>query len=262
MPKIEPVPRAARPKAAAAPPLEGPSRPAEGDEQLDVREQTYNDGLRGQIERVSTAVALIVRVRAVMVDVDPKYLASELYAGEDGTAADRLYTQTAHVWLNRHPLLRHAEVRHSGTGLHVVQHVGPAVEFQTTADRDRWAAIVRAVQASLPGDPNAPGLNVHTRPLGSINSKSGLPVKLLRKGSPVSPKAVIDFVEDLRRRPFATVAGILFGTGRITPCPVCRSSGSSMAAMANEGRCYERCGKVTLARLYGTIMADPTAGRG
>ncbi len=261
MPDIDPGPRTAEQKALAAPPLEATRPPAEGDDQLDVREQTYNDGLSGQIERVSTAVALIVRVRSPMLDLDPKYLAPKLYAGEGGTAADRLYTQTVRDWLDRHPLLRHAEVRHSGTGLHVLQHVEPAVEFGTTADRDRWAAVVRAVQGTLPCDPNAPGLNAHTRPLGSINSKSGLPVTRLRTGVPVSPKAVLDFVEDLRRRPFATVACILFGSSRVSPCPVCQSPGSSMGAMANEGRCYGQCGKVNLARLYGTVMAAPSPGR-
>jgi len=229
-------------------------------QQIDWREQTFNDGSVGQIQQVSTPVDLIVRQKKIMVDIDPKYLNEGLFVDGKGTQATRLYNQTVRQWLDRHPLWKKAEVRHTGTGLHALLHLEPAVEFETAADRERWKAIVRVMQYSLPSDPNAPGLTALTRPIGSINSKNNQKVKRLRAGEPVAPEEIQQFVANLRKRPFTTINGILHGTDRVSPCPVCAIPGSTMAAMDRVGCCYAKCGKVSLAQLLGVFMSNSSTG--
>jgi len=226
--------------------------------QVDWREQTFNDGLTGPVEKVSTSQDLITQLRTVMADVDVKYLNPKLFDSGTGTFASRLYHQTVCHWLDRHPLGKKAEVRNTGSGLHVLFHLEPVVVFGSTADRDLWAAVVRAMQNTLPCDPNAPGLTALTRPIGSTNSKTNRKVKQLRPGEPIAPEEVLQFVDELRRRPFATVAGILYGADRITPCPVCNANGSTLAALDRVGRCYARCGTVKLAQLFGSFMSAPS----
>lgn len=255
MPKKLPTParkRAANKPTSAAPPA--PVAPATGS--VDDREQTFNAGATGPVQRVSTPADLITSVRAILLDVDPKFIKPTLYAGTDGTAAERLYAQTARHWLDRHPLLKDAEVRLSGTGLHVLLRLEPAVEFGRTNDRDRWAIVTKIVQSTLPSDPNAPGLTALTRPVGSTSGKSGRVVVALRPGSPVRPDAVLGFVAELQQKPFATVARVLYGRGTIRPCPVCRAADSSLKLLDRVGRCYG-CGEVTVAQLLGAVMADP-----
>ena len=88
-------------------------------------------------------------------------------------------------------------------------------------ERRRWAGVVRAVQAVLPTDPDAPGITALTRPVGSFNGKNGEEVRLLQAGRGVTPVEVNALFDQLRSRPFKTVAGILFGSDKVTPCPVC-----------------------------------------
>lgn len=236
-------------------------RPNE-DPHVDWREQTFNSGAVGSVEQVSTPVNLIVQQRMVMVDIDPKYLDPGLFDTGKGSKASRLYRQTVRHWLDRHPLWSNAEVRNTGTGLHVLVHLDPVVTFDCPADRDLWVAVVRAMQNTLPSDPNAPGLSALTRPVGSVNSKNGRKVKQLRPGTPVAPDTVLQFVDSLRRRPFATLAGILHGSDRVTPCPVCMTDGSTLAALDRVGRCYARCGTVKLAQLFAPFMSSSTHEEG
>ncbi|MBP3957794.1 hypothetical protein J8F10_21285 [Gemmata sp. G18] len=233
------------------------AKPEIDDGQIDWREQTFNGGLTGPVEKVSTPLELITQLRMVMVDIDPKYLNPMLFASGKGSHASRLYHKTVSLWLDRHPLGKKAEVRHTGSGLHALFHLEPIVVFGNTADRDRWAVVVRAVQNALPSDPNAPGLTALTRPIGSTNSKNDRKVKQLRAGEPITPEEVLRFVDELRRRPFATVAGILHGADRITPCPVCKADGSTLAARDRVGRCYD-CGTVELVQLFGPLMSPPS----
>lgn len=193
-----------------------------------------------------------------MVDLDPKFIRTALLTGP-GTPAEQLFRLVA-AWLERHPLGRAAEVRFTGTGLHVLFRLDPPVEFESTDQRDHWDAVVKAVQASLPSDPNAPGITILTRPVGSINGKTGLTVTRLRDGGVDPSEKVLAFVADLNERPFAVLAGILHGGGdRLAPCPVCRAAGGSMAVMNKKGQCYG-CGTVSVAQLYATVMADPAGG--
>jgi hypothetical protein len=115
---------------------------------------------------------------------------------------------------------------------------------------------VRALQAVLPTDPDAPGITATTRALGSINSKNGMKVTRLHRGKPVAIQAVLDFFQQLRSSPIKTVMEILFGTDRVRPCPVCGDEDSTLAALDRVGTCYGSCGKVELARLY-DVFLDP-----
>ncbi len=128
-------------KGKAAGPEKAKPRADKG--RIDWREQTFNAGAVGPVEQVSTPAELITSLRTLMIDVDPKDLAGDLYDAGEGTFATRLYQHSVRHWLDRHPLLAHSEVRHTGSGLHVLIHLDPAVEFDTPADRDRWAAVVR-----------------------------------------------------------------------------------------------------------------------
>lgn len=258
-PKKTPSPVSTDPVTGPAPTTGTPDvgHPAIPTGPQDERQQTFNDGETGPVHSVSVYTDLVTRLNEIMLDVDPQYLRPSLYAGESGTAGERLFEQPLKGWLDRHPLLKDAEVRFTGTGVHVLPRLDPPVTFDGTNDRDRWAAVVRCVQGTLPSDPNAPGLNALTRPVGSVNSKSGRPVTVLRHGTPIHPDRVLAFVAELQHRPFATVCKILHGGGTIRPCPLCRADGSALAAMNRVGRCY-KCGKVTLAQLLGGVMADPT----
>jgi hypothetical protein len=236
-----------------ATPVAGPAQ-----QQIDDREQPFNGGAVGPVETVSTARDLIAKLSAIVADLDPKYLRPELLTGQ-GTPADQLFP-LVQAWLERHPLGHAAEVRFTGTGLHVLFRLEPAVEFRSTDDRDHWDAVVKAVQASLPSDPNAPGLTILTRPLGSLNGKTGRTVTRLHDGGVAPSEEVLAFVADLAARPFAVLAGILHGGGdRLRPCPVCRAAGSSMAVLNKKGKCYG-CGDVSVAKLFGTVMADTAGG--
>jgi hypothetical protein len=230
--------------------------PAE--QQIDYREQPYNGGAVGPVETVSTARDLITRLSCIVVDLDPKYIRPELLTGP-GTTAEQLFRLVA-AWLERHPLGHAAEVRSTGSGLHVLFRIEPAVEFETTEERDLWDAVVKLVQASLPSDPNAPAITILTRPVGSTNGKTGRTVNRLRESGVAPKEEVLAFVAGLAGRPFAVLAGILHGEGeRLAPCPVCNAAGSSMAVLNKKGMCYG-CGNVSVARLYATVMAEPTGG--
>jgi hypothetical protein len=169
--------------------------------------------------------------------------------------------------------LGRAEIRATGTGLHAVARIDPPVEILTAADQGRWATIVRAVQASVPGDPNAPGITAFTRPVGSTNSKNGATVEVLRPGEPIEPAQVEAYVLRLIDAPFKTVAAALLGDEHVSPCPCCRTPGSRLGVSDHAGRCYT-CGTVSLEKLFAVIYrtdghdgeasnvaADPASGR-
>ena len=219
---------------------------------VDVREQLYNDGATGPIHHVQRPGERVTLLLGIMLDMDPARLAAE---NQWFPPADdpRQFLDNIRPALRRHPLARHAEVRSSGTGLHLIVRLDPPVELATAAAQKRWADIVRAVQWSLPSDPNAPGITALTRPVGSINSKNGATVEVLDPGRPVEPGQVIDFMEELVKAPFKTVASILLGSEHVRPCPVCRTDGSQLNVLDRVGRCYARCGKVGLAQVYDAI---------
>jgi hypothetical protein len=219
---------------------------------IDLRETLWNESLSGKASLIQLPGERITRLRGILLDFDPAKLIAENPWFPPADDPLQFHANIKPV-LQRHPLARHAEIRLSGTGLHGILRLDPPVELQTEAAQKRWAAIVRAVQFSLPVDPNAPGITALTRAIGSINSKNEAIVKLLEPGEPIDAESVIAFVGAMAKAPFKTVAVILFGCEHVQPCPICRRDDTHLDVLDHAGKCYGNCGKVTLVRVLDTI---------
>jgi hypothetical protein len=167
---------------------------------------------------------------------------------------EAVYQNVISPWLERSPILRQAEVRLSGGGYHIIVRLSPAVQFADENERDRWGRYVRLLQCLLPSDPDCPGITALTRPVGSVNGKNGLTVRQLRTGEPVAPEEVIRYLDEARRAPFRTIADILFGSRKITPCPICGSTDSRLDVLDHIGICYGGCGRVRLFSLFDLFL--------
>lgn len=226
------------------------------DQAVDSREQLVNDGLCGPIQQVSLPEEMITSLHGILLDIDPQWLNMARLTELRGSRPKRIYNECIQQMLERHPALAKAEVRHSGTGLHVIIRLSPAVEFAHAGDRQRWAAVIKIVQRLLPTDPQAPGITALTRPMGSVNSKNGKTVQLLKKGEPVSAEEVLELVEQARKAPFRTLMSILLGSERVSPCPICRAQNSSLAGQNHVGKCYGHCGTVQVGQLFDVFLAS------
>lgn len=222
-------------------------------DRVDLRESLCNDPRMGPITQVQLPEDMITRLRGIMLDIDPDILRADLLPAGAAEDPRLLLAKVVRPWLDRHPLLQAAEVRCSGRGLHVLVWLEPAVEFRSAGERRRWSGIVRAIQATLPADPNAPGITAVTRPVGSINGKNGAEVTRLHPGQTIHPKVVQDFFTILGSAPFRTILRILTGAEKTRPCVVCRAENRTLSALDKVGRCYS-CGKVTLGRLFAAFM--------
>jgi hypothetical protein len=220
---------------------------------IDAREQLYNEGKTGPAVEVQLPRQRITALRGILFDLDPGCLVPDntIFPPADDPAT--FYAAVRPV-IDRHPLARAAEVRSSGTGLHVILWLRPALELHSAAEQEYWDHIVRAVQRTLPADPDMPGITALTRPVGAVNSKNGARVEALKPGEGVSPEAVQEFMARLAAAPFKETALILFGEERVRPCPVCQGEGSRLDALNWVGKCYGGCDKVTGADLYNCIL--------
>lgn len=228
---------------------------SEPEEQVDLREQLFNDGAVGQIEEISTQDQLVTQLRGILLDIDPILLApSWLIADPTKPAAD-IYQQYVAGWLSRHPVLRKAEVRGSGNGLHVLLMLDEPLIFKDDKEKIIWDSRVEIAQTILPTDPNAPGLNAMTRPIGSINGKNGARVELLKRGEGVAAKELVEMTGQLVEEPFKTITSVLTGRSRLAPCPICSHHESTLGAGPQNGSCY-KCGKVSLGKFLHTIYAS------
>src|SRR5262249_28132291 len=126
--------------------------------------------------------------------------------------------------------------------------------LHSEAEQRRWAALVEAVQCSLPTDPQCPGITALTRPAGSVNSKNGRTVEVLQAGTSVTPNAVEEFAARLAAGRFRVIASALLGADRVSPCPVCAGDGTWLDVLDHVGKCYSSCGKVTIGQLYDCIL--------
>ena len=221
-------------------------------ELVDRREALWNEAVTGPAGLIQLPTERITRLRGILLDLDPKRLRPDntLFPPADDP---RQFYENIRPVLARHPLVRHAEVRASGTGLHAIVLLDPPVELTSAGEQKWWAKLVRAVQCSLPVDFNAPGITALSRPIGSTNSKNGAIVEVLEPGEPIDPVSVIEFVEGLAKAPFKTVAMILLGSEHLQPCPICRRDGTHLDVLDRSGKCYGCCGKVTLAKVLDTI---------
>ena len=225
------------------------------DELVDLREQPYNQRETGPIERVQLPAALITTLHGVVFDIDLNLFRNDTKLFALDSTPKRFYEKALAIWLSRDPALARAEVRDSGRGLHVILWFDEPVVFRTEADRQRWDGIVQVLQGALPVDPDQPGITGLTRPVGSINGKTGRPVELLEPGTPVPIAEVLGLHGRMARAPFRTVMTILLGADRVSPCPVCGVEGSSLSALDREGRCYGSCSKLELAHIYDLVLA-------
>lgn len=232
------------------------------DPRVDAREQLANHGETGAIHSVSIPEDMITELLGIMLDFDPDLYNPERLPKGALESPRKLYESFVGPMLARHPVYAKAEVRDTGRGLHAILRFRPTVTFKTEAERDKWKGIVRAVQKALPTDPRAPGITAMTRPIGSINGKTGRTAAVLKEGQPVSPDDVLKLVADLQTKPFKVIAGILFGPS-LAPCPVCSKPGTRLGAQNWHGLCYGGCGKPTLGNLYDAFYASrATVGEG
>ena len=225
------------------------------DTREDIREALYNDGPIGPASKIQLPLEAITSLSGIVIDLDPGLLRPDNPLFPPSAEPAEFYEKIKPV-LDRHPLARHAEVRASGTGLHVILRIDPPVELKSNGEQKYWDAIVKAVQRSLPADLNAPGITALTRAIGSLNSKNGRPVEQLAAGRPVRPAEIVDFVEQLSATSFRTIGRILLGADRVDVCPRCQNS--ALTLYDHRGQCY-RCGLLSLDDLFDTIYmgAEP-----
>lgn len=224
-------------------------------EKVDVREQLCNNGEQGAITAVQVSAERIVAVRGILFDLDPQHYRMSLLTPVVPRDAHEFYRSVASKWLDRHPLLRRAEVRLSGTGLHAILQFRDPVELASDEDRRRWTGIIKVIQCALPIDPEQPHITALTRPIGSLNSKNGAEVRLLKPGEPITHEEALDLYRQMCDAPFLTAMKILAGADKLQPCPRCAQVGSQLAGMSRVGLCYGSCGKVKLEQLYDLVFA-------
>jgi hypothetical protein len=226
---------------------------------LDTREQLFNSRQQGPVNQIQLPTDCITQLHGVLYDLDPDQLRRDGPVPVLGETPKDLYRQTVKAWLDRDEVLKHAEVRVSGRGLHALLWFESPVEINTDAERRRWGGIVKALQCALPVDPDQPGITATTRPVGSTNSKNKRQVRSLSSGTPVSTESVLALFERLSRAPFRTVAGILLGSDCQSPCPLCGDPQATLDALDRNGRCYGSCGSVGLADLYDALLVARAA---
>ncbi len=226
----------------------------QSDSLRDAREQLYNDGKIGPITQVQLSEAEITSLHGLMLDLDLRLFRREVVPDCINDDAEAFYRLIVSKWLSHHPVLGKAEVRSSGNGLHVILRFDQPLQFQTEGDRQRWSAIVRVIQRLLPTDPDCPGITALTRPIGSINGKSGREVKRLHEGELITIEEITGLFDQVRAAPFRTVATILFGRDHITPCPICGREQSRLDVLDRIGKCYGHCGQVRLGQLFNAFL--------
>jgi hypothetical protein len=227
---------------------------------VDLREALYNDrrvGTAGQVQLPREAVTLL---HGLPVDLDANLLKANPWFPPAVTA--EAFAAAIAPALARHPVLCHAELRNTGRWLHAIVWFQKAVELRSAADQRRWTALHQVLMGSVPADPAAPALIALTRPTGSVNSRTGRVVRVLKPAAAVPPSLLTEWAEDLHRKPFRTLARVFFGEQRVTPCPYCRAEGSHLDLGDVGGFCYGPCRLVRLDRLHEPFLKAPgSAGK-
>ena len=224
------------------------------DENVDYREALFNSGETGPIQSIQVSTNRITTLRGILFDIDPKHYRAGKLLENVPLDPREFYQQILWPWLSHHPLLSQAEVRCSGTGLHVLLWFEEPVQFREPRDREEWDLIIKVVQAVLPVDPDQPALTAVTRPVGSINGKDGSRVSTLKQGEPVTAQAVQELSAAMFQAPFATVLQTLTGETSVSPCPVCGQQDTQLSCLGPAGKCYSSCGQVSLSALYDLVL--------
>jgi hypothetical protein len=224
---------------------------------VDVRERLFNGGeCDPKWQEVSRTIEEVTYLRGILFDIDPCLYQPSCLVSDPGASAADFYRDTVADWLQRIPILQKAEVRCSGRGLHVILWLDQPINFVDDLDRERWAARVPVIQSLLPIDPNQPGINAMTRKLGSVNSKNQGVVTQLKKGVGVTAAELLGVIEDIRTKPFKTLAGVLLGNDKGVVCPLCNDK--PLDVQDRIGRCYA-CKRVSAAQLLKLVFADKDA---
>ena len=232
------------------------SNPSTNTEREDIRQQLFNAGHTGPISQILVSADEVTKLRGILFDIDPAVLRPGSLLGQISLDPVELYEQTVKPWLTRHPVLRHCEVRVSGTGLHVILRLAEPVILKKINDLQRWLGIVKTVQTALPTDPDLPGITACTRAVGSINSKNGAKVFRLTSGQPVAAEQVVQLYRQMMTAPFRTVLEIVTGGQEVSPCPLCSDRERTLKALDRLGLCYDSCNSVSLYQLY-DLMVQP-----
>jgi len=224
--------------------------PGETQVDLSEREAPFNGGERGPAHAIAKPIEGIAAIRGFMIDLDLKLLDPKVIGDEAAGSAEVFYEQHVRHWLDRDPVLKKAEVRDTGGGLHVLLQLDEPVIVAPGQQR-AWDGVARGLHGVLPGDPNLSGIIAMTRPVGALNTKYDPPrqVRLLREGQPVTQREVLDLVERMTRAPARVWMNVLHGGERATPCPLCRGEATSLGVAGNwQVQCYD-CGRKDAAAL-------------
>lgn len=229
-----------------------PNKSREADK-VDLREQLQNEGKVGPLKSVQLSEARIRTVRGILFDLDFRKFRIGGVIRREYESSETFYLKVLKKWIERDETLKSLQMRDSGNNIHGILMFREPVKILNDYDRERWSLIVRVVQAALPIDPGQPGITALTRPIGSVNSKTGREARLLAEGTPVSTDEVLDLFRRMNEQPFAVVGKILFGKDKVKPCPICNSDDSTLSVGPWAGTCYS-CRRVALPKLYDLVL--------
>lgn len=227
---------------------------------VDIYEQLVNQRETGPLQTVSISSELITHLHGIMFDIDPKNFHKSNIIPEVPIEPREFYETVLKAWLGRNPVLSKAEVRISGTGLHVLLWFDQPIVFENEAQRLKWDGIIKVIQAALPIDPDQPAITCLTRVVGSINGKNHGRVESIVAGELITEGEARELQQQLSSQPFKTVLTILCGEDRVLPCPCCEAEGSTLSALEKCGLCYGSCGKISLEAIYDLLLSPRLKG--
>jgi hypothetical protein len=217
----------------------------------DIREQLVNEGKTGPTSHISVGEEQVTRLLGILLDLDLKQLQGSWLTPNVPRSPEEFYNKHVKHWLERHPVLRKAEVRNSGGGLHVILRLETPIELKTDQDAARWKVRAQFIQSILPTDPQQPAFGM-TRPVGEINRKYDVRVTQLRSGKPVTEAELELLYQQMKTGPFQMLLKVLTGEERLEPCPLC-NSGEALRCLEHLGKCYG-CGTVSVGKLLSTVF--------
>src|SRR4051794_38005637 len=106
---------------------------------VDIREALYNDRARGTADQIQLPREAVTRLWGLVVDLDANILKPNPWFPPAPTPEE--FHRAITPALDRHPVLRSAEVRSTGRWLHAITWFQEPVELRTAADQQRWNAI-------------------------------------------------------------------------------------------------------------------------
>jgi endogenous inhibitor of DNA gyrase (YacG/DUF329 family) len=222
----------------------------------DQREALFNNRPVGLAAHIQVPRESVTRLWGLVVDLDANILKPNPWFPPADTA-EAFYTAIAPV-LERHPVLRHAEIRDTGRWLHAIVRFNEPVELKSAKDQKYWTDIHKVLMGSVPSDSAAPALIALTRPISSVNGKTQRPVRMLKAAIEVSPGVLVEWTEEVKRSPFQMIGQVLFGEQRVKPCPYCQTEGSHFDLGERVGFCYGPCKQVPLNRLFEPFLTAPS----